>query len=74
MVLPQNRGHRVRGHPTHACRGLPRIGKVNGWRDCRSTDAALLLRKDIERPVELCVTSASKRFWINVHKNVRLHA
>lgn len=53
---------------------VPPTGKGNGCEDCRYADAALLLRKDIERPVELCVTSASKRFWINVHKNVRLHA
>jgi len=32
------------------------------------------LLKDIEGPIELGVTSARKRFWINVHKDVRLHA
>jgi hypothetical protein len=31
------------------------------------------LLKDIQGLVELCITSASKSFWINVYENVRLH-
>src|SRR5713101_2131945 len=46
----------------------------NRGRDCNPTGAAPSLLKDIEGPVELGVTSASKGFWINLYENVRLHA
>ena len=49
-----------------------RLGKTRT--DCSSAGPEHSLLKDIERPVELCVTSATKSFWINVHENVRLHA
>jgi hypothetical protein len=30
--------------------------------------------KDIERPVELGITSAGESLWINVHENIWLYA
>ena len=58
---------------------FPQVSGIGGKSEqlgeiCSSAGPKPSLLKAIERPVELCVTSASKSFWINVHENVRLHA